>query len=59
MNLGTVLQEMGDLAAAKRAYGAAVRHRANTFGRVSQALTASPKGELWLDLGRLRRDLTG
>lgn len=59
VNLGTVLQEMGDLDGAKRAYAHAVRRRPDTFGRVAQALTASPRGELWLDLGRLRRDLAG
>lgn len=59
VNLGTVLQDMGDLDGAKRAYGRALRHRADAFGRISQAMTAAPKGELWLDLGRLRRDLAG
>lgn len=59
VNLGTVLQDSGDLAGAKRAYAAAVTRRGTTFGRVSQALSAAPKGELWLDLGRLRRSLAG
>lgn len=59
VNLGTVLQEMGDLAGARRAYAGAVTRRGVTFGRVSQALAAAPKGELWLDLGRLRRSLAG
>ena len=59
VNLGTVLQETGDLEGAKRAYGRALRHRGDTFGRISQAMTAAPKGELWLDLGRLRRGLAG
>ncbi|MCW6507883.1 tetratricopeptide repeat protein [Lichenifustis flavocetrariae] len=59
VNLGTVLQAMGDLEGAKQAYGAAVRQRGDTFGRVSQAMTMSPKGELWLDLESLRRHLAG
>lgn len=59
VNLGTVLQDKGDLAAAKTAYGQALRARADTFGRITQAMTAAPKGELWLDLGKLRVSLTG
>ncbi|WP_165492759.1 tetratricopeptide repeat protein [Lichenihabitans psoromatis] len=59
VNLGTVLQDAGRLDDAKQAYGRAVRTRGDTFGRVAQALTTSTKGELWLDLGRLRRDLAG
>lgn len=56
-NLGIVLQETGDLAAAKRAYGQALRARIESFGRISQALTAAPKGELWMDLSALRAHL--
>lgn len=59
VNLGTVLQEQGRVPEAKAAYGIAIRLRADTFGRVAQAMTAAPHGELWLDLGRLRRDLAG
>ena len=59
VNLGTLLQESGDLAGAKAAYGEALRLRPDTFGRIAQAMTTSPKGELWLDLTALRRDLTG
>ena len=59
VNLGTLLQESGDLTGAKAAYGEALRLRPDTFGRIAQAMTTSPKGELWLDLGALRRDLTG
>lgn len=59
VNLGTVLQEMGDLEGARAAYGRAVGTRADTFGRVAQALSTSPRGELWLDLGQLRRSLAG
>lgn len=57
LNLGTVRQETGDLDGAKSAYRQAVRTRGDTFGRVAQALATSPRGELWLDLGRLRRSL--
>ena len=56
-NLGILLQESGDLDAARRAYGQALRARADSFGRIAQALTAAPKGELWLDLGALRSHL--
>ncbi len=59
VNLGTLLQESGDLAGAKAAYGEALRLKPDTFGRIAQAMTTSPKGELWLDLGALRRDLIG
>ncbi len=59
VNLGTLLQESGDLAGAKAAYGEALRLSPDTFGRIAQAMTTSPKGELWLDLAALRRDLIG
>jgi tetratricopeptide (TPR) repeat protein len=57
-NLGVVLQEQGDLAAAKQAYGSAIALMPSAFGRVAQALTTSPKGELWLDLAALRAHLS-
>jgi tetratricopeptide (TPR) repeat protein len=57
VNLGMVLQESGDLTGAKAAYGHAIAARADTFGRIAQALTTAPKGELWLDLVSLRRNL--
>ena len=59
LNLGTVLQEQGGLDAAKACYGQAITSRPDTFGRAAQALTTAPKGELWLDLGALRRALGG
>lgn len=59
VNLGTVLQETGDLAGAKAAYARAVRSRPDSFARVAQALPSAAKGELWLDLGALRRSLAG
>ncbi len=56
-NLGTVRQELGDLDGARRAYAAAARLRPDGFGRAAQALSAASTGELWLDLGSLRRSL--
>jgi tetratricopeptide (TPR) repeat protein len=58
VNLGGVLQETGDLAAARAAYGEALASRPDTFGRIAQALTAAPVGELWLDIEALRSSLT-
>jgi tetratricopeptide (TPR) repeat protein len=57
VNLGICLQQAGDIAAAKAAFGDAMRLRADTFGRIAQALPAAPRGELWLDPERLRRSL--
>ena len=59
VNLGIVLQETGDLDGARTAYGHAIRARPDTFGRIAQAITAPPKGELWLDLDALRASLAG
>lgn len=59
LNLGTVRQEGGDVAGARAAYGAAVRMRPDSFGRAAQALSAARAGELWLDLGALRRSFEG
>ncbi len=56
-NLGIVLQEGGDLSAAKQAYGRALLLRPDGFGRIAQALTTAPSGELWLDLDALRDHL--
>jgi tetratricopeptide (TPR) repeat protein len=57
VNEGIAWQEAGDLDAARRAYGNAVRLRLDTFGRIAQAITAAPKGELWLDLRAFRLSL--
>lgn len=57
VNLGICLQQTGALAQAKCAYGHALHLRADTFGRIAQALTMAPKGELWLDLRALRAAL--
>ncbi len=58
-NLATVRQELGDLDGACRAYATAARLRPDGFGRAAQALSAASTGELWLDLGALRRRLDG
>ncbi len=59
VNLGVAIQRTGDLKAAKDHYRAAIIARADTFGRIAQALPSTRKGELWLDLDRLRRSLGG
>ena len=59
VNLGLALQRTGELQAAKERYGAAIVARPDTFGRIAQALPSARKGELWLDLGKLRRSLGG
>ena len=57
-NLGVALQEQGELTGAKQAYGRAINLMPSAFGRVAQALTTAPKGELWLDLAALRAHLS-
>jgi tetratricopeptide (TPR) repeat protein len=57
VNLGICLQQTGDIAATKISFGRAMRLRADTFGRIAQALPSAPRGELWLDPERLRRSL--
>jgi tetratricopeptide (TPR) repeat protein len=59
LNLGTVLQEKGDLDGATRAYGDAYRLRPTMFGTIAMALTSAPHGRLWLDESALRRSLGG
>jgi len=58
VNLGVALQDLGDLAAAKQAYGRAIELMPAAFGRIAQALTTAPKGELWMDLGALHAHLS-
>ena len=57
VNLGIVLQETGSLGEARAAYAQALQLRADTFGRIAQAISAAPHGELWLDLAALRQSL--
>jgi tetratricopeptide (TPR) repeat protein len=57
VNLGLNLQHSGDLESAMDSYRQAVRLRPDSFGRIAQALTSAKKGQLWLNLGRLRRSL--
>src|SRR5665213_2380823 len=57
VNLGLNLQHAGDLESAMDCYRQALRLRPDTFGRIAQALTSAKTGQLWLNLGRLRRSL--
>ena len=57
VNLGICLQQSGDIATAKTMFGRAIELRPDSFGRIAQALSAEPRGELWLDPERLRRSL--
>lgn len=49
LNLGTAEQHCGRWEAALDAYARAVRLRPDSLGRVAQALSAAPRGRLWLD----------
>jgi tetratricopeptide (TPR) repeat protein len=59
VNLGIALQRAGQWDEARESYRAAIRARPDAFGRIAQALPSTNKGELWLNLGRLRRSLGG
>lgn len=57
VNLGLNLQNSGDLDAAMDSYRRAMQLRADTFGRIAQALTSAKKGRLWLNSAQLRKVL--
>lgn len=59
LNLGIVRQGIGDREGARAAYGRAAGLRSDGFARAAQALTTGSIGEVWLDLGALRRALDG
>ena len=59
VNLGLALQQIGEWDGAVQSYRRAIGLRPDTFGRIAQALPSTSKGQLWLDLGRLRRSLGG
>jgi tetratricopeptide (TPR) repeat protein len=59
VNLGLALQQIGELELAMQSYRRAMRLRPDTFGRIAQALPSTYRGQLWLDLGKLRRSLGG
>ena len=57
VNLGICYQEIGNLPEAKAFYRLALEIRPDSFGRIAQALSAAPIGEVWLDVAELRRSL--
>ena len=57
LNLGIARQETGNLDGALDAYGRALRTRPEALGRIAHALSSSPTGCLFLDLGGLRQIL--
>jgi tetratricopeptide (TPR) repeat protein len=58
LNLGVVLQELGQIDDAMRAYATAYRLRPSTFGTIAMALTSASHGRMWLDEAELRRSLS-
>jgi tetratricopeptide (TPR) repeat protein len=54
VNLGTALQEMGDVDGAIACYALGYRSNPLTFGMIAMALTSAPHGRLWLDEDALR-----
>jgi tetratricopeptide (TPR) repeat protein len=59
LNLGTALQDSGDIETAMHAYATAYRLRPAMFGSIAMALTSAPHGRLWIDEDALRRSLGG
>jgi tetratricopeptide (TPR) repeat protein len=58
VNLGLAIQQSGNMEAAMDCYRRAVRLAPDTFGRIAQALCSQRRGQIWLNLNRLRRSLT-
>jgi tetratricopeptide (TPR) repeat protein len=59
VNLGLALQQIGEFDPALQCYRRAMGLRPETFGRIVQALPSTNKGQLWLDIRKLRRALGG
>ena len=59
INLGIVLQDLGEVDAAMDAYRKAYRLREATFGMIATSLTSAAHGRLWLDRDALKRLLRG
>lgn len=59
VNLGLALQQIGQWDRAVQSYRQAIGLRPDTFGRIAQALPSTSKGQLWLDIRKLRRSLAG
>jgi Flp pilus assembly protein TadD len=57
VNLGIVLQDMGDMDDAIAAYRTAYSLRPDTLGAIAMSLTSAPRGRLWLDRQALQRTL--
>jgi tetratricopeptide (TPR) repeat protein len=57
VNLGIVLQDAHRMEEAMEAYRLAVRLRPDTFGRIAHALSGAPAGQVWLNVGELKRAL--
>ncbi len=58
-NLAIALQREGEFDAALQSYRSALRLRADIFGRIAQALPAAKRGQLWLNLRKLRQSIGG
>lgn len=59
LNLGVALQQAREFDAAIACYRKAMMARPDTFGRIAQALPSTNKGQLWLNLAKLRCSLGG
>ena len=57
INLGLVLQHSGQLEQGLLSYKAALKLRPDSFGRIAQSLSSASKGQMWLNLDKLRQSL--